>query len=334
MKVIDVHNHLYPMEWINFLEGREGPLTLVRTGPTNMIFYYEGTRLATINVPGHYDPEPRMKDLDSFGIDIQIMSLTAPGIELLPPAEGTLWAKKVNDYFAEVCAKYKGRLYFNAALSCRDVPETVKEMERAHKDLGAKGITMFSNVNGEPIYSPEFLPIYEAAEAFDLPIFIHPAPPITTEALKRVRMPLPLYGFIMDTTMAVTGLIFNGVMERHPGLKIIHSHLGGVFPYLVGRINDCYNAYKGDYGFALKEEPSEYYRRNVYDDAISFHEPAIKCALEFMGADHIMIGSDYAHPIGGPTRAIESVKALGLSADDTERIMWKNAAKLYKLDMK
>src|SRR5512140_2326463 len=125
MKIIDVHNHLYPIEWINYLEQRPGSLKLVRTGATNMIFYYEGTRLATINVPGHYDPEPRMKDLDSFGIDIQIMSLTAPGIELLPPEEGVPWARKVNDYFAEVCSQYKGRLYFNAALSCRNVKETV-----------------------------------------------------------------------------------------------------------------------------------------------------------------------------------------------------------------
>ncbi len=330
-KVIDVHNHLYPKEWIAYLEGRKGPLTLTRTGPTNMIFHYEGTRLATINVPGHYDPEPRMKDLDAYGIDIQIMSLTAPGLELLPPADGVAWAKKVNDYFAEVCERYKGRLYFNAALSCRDVKESVKEIERARKELDAKGITMFSNIGGIPIYAPEFLPIYEAAEAYDLPIFIHPAPPVTTEAMKKVRMPLPLFGFILDTTMAVTGLIFTGVLEKYPGLKIVHAHLGGVFPYLVGRINDCFHAYKGDYGFSLQEDPSEYYRRNVYEDAISFHQPAVKCALEFMGADHIMIGTDYAHPIGGPERVTESVRALGLSDEETEKIMWKNAARLYKI---
>ena len=102
MKVIDVHNHLYPKEWMAFLEGRAGSPTMVRTGPTSMIFYYEGVRLATVSNPGHYDPEPRMKDLDKYGIDIQIISLTTPSVELIPAAEGVMWAKRVNDYYLQI----------------------------------------------------------------------------------------------------------------------------------------------------------------------------------------------------------------------------------------
>ena len=332
MKVIDVHNHLYPKEWMAFLDGRAGSPTMVRTGPTSMIFYHEGARLATVSNPGHYDPEPRMKDLDRYGIDIQIISLTTPSVELIPVAEGVVWAKKVNDYFAQVCEKYKGRLYPMATLPYQDVKESVKEMERARKDLGARGITLFSSIRDKPIYSPELLPIYEAAEAYDMPIFIHPAPPLATEVMKRVQMPLPLFGFILDTTMAVTGLIFQGILERYPRLKIMHAHLGGVFPYLVGRINDSFKSYAKDYGLSLPLPPSEYYRRNVYVDTISFHLPAMKCAFEFLGADHILLGTDYAHPIGGPERIVESVKALRLPAGDEEKIFWKNATLIFKLD--
>jgi len=184
-----------------------------------------------------------------------------------------------------------------------------------------------------PIYSPEMFPIYEAAEAYDLPIFIHPAPPLTTEVMKRVQMPLPLFGFILDTTMAVTGLIFQGILARFPKLKILHAHLGGVFPYLVGRIDDSFKSYAKDYGFTLPLPPSEYYKRNVYVDAISFHLPAMKCALEFLGPDHILIGTDYAHPIGGPERIIGCVKDLRLPAGEEEKILWKNAAQLFKLDL-
>jgi len=119
-----------------------------------------------------------------------------------------------------------------------------------------------------------------------MPFFIHPAPPVTSDAMKRVQMPLPLYGFIIDTTMAITGLIFTGVLEKLPKLKFIHGHLGGVFPYMVGRINDCFHTYAADHGYyPLPKEPTEYYREQVWDDAISFHLPAMKCALEFMGAD-------------------------------------------------
>jgi aminocarboxymuconate-semialdehyde decarboxylase len=332
MKVIDVHNHLYPKEWIAYLEGRGGSPTMVRTGPTSMVFYYEGVRLATINRAGHYDPEPRLKDLDEYRIDVQLISLTTPSVELIPATEGVVWAKKVNDYLASVCQKYKGRFYALATLPYQDVKASVKEMERAYKELCAKGITLFSNIQGKPIYSEEFLPIYEAAEAYDLPIFIHPAPPITTEALKKVQMPLPLFGFILDTTMAVTGLIFQGILEKFPKLKIIHAHLGGVFPYLVGRIDDSFKSYSKDYGFSLQQMPSEYYKKNVYVDAISFHLPAMKCALEFLGPDHILMGTDYAHPIGGPERVVGFIKDLGLPEEDTEKILWKNAVKLFKLD--
>lgn len=332
MKIIDIHNHLYPREWMNYLEGREGSTTLKRTGPGEMLFYYKGARLATVNRAGHYDPEARLKDLDEYGIDIQIMSLTTPSVELISRREGVIWAKKVNDYYAAVCEKYRGRLYLYATLPFQDVKESVKELERAYKELGAKGVTLFSNIKGMPIYLPKFFPIYEAAEAYGIPIFIHPAPPLTTEVMKKVQMPLSLFGFILDTTMAVTGLIFQGVLERFPQLKIIHAHLGGVFPYLVGRIEDCFKTYSKDYGFSLQEMPSEYYKKNVYVDAISFHLPAMKCALEFLGPDHILMGTDYAHPIGGPEKVIGFIKSLGLSEEDTEKILWKNAARLFKLE--
>lgn len=331
MKIIDVHNHLYPKEWMAFLEGRPGSPTMVRTGPTNMIFYHEGARLATVSRPGHYDPGPRVQDLDAYGIDVQIVSLTTPSVELIPAAEGVPWASKVNDHLAQMCADFPGRFYFYATLPYQDVKASVVELERAYNELGAKGITMFSNLAGEPIYDPRFLPIYEAAESYGLPVFIHPAPPITSDALKRVQMPLPLYGFIFDTTMAVTGLIFQGILDRFPRLKIIHAHLGGVFPYLVERINDSFKSYAGDYGFSLKQPPSEYYRRNVYVDAISFHLPAMKCAFEFMGIDHILIGTDYAHPIGGPERVVQNVKELGLSDGDLEKVFWRNAVSLFGL---
>jgi aminocarboxymuconate-semialdehyde decarboxylase len=332
MKVIDIHNHLYPKEWLNYLEGRRGSPTLKRIGPANMIFYHKGLRLATINRAGHYDPEARMKDLDEYGIDLQIVSLTTPSVELIPAREGVVWAKKVNDYLAEVCEKYKGRLYAYATLPLQDVKGSVKELERAYKELGVRGVTFFSNINGIPIYSSKFLPLYEAAEAYEMPLFIHPSPPLTTEAMKKARLPLPLFGFVLDTTMAVTGLIFQGIIERYPRLKIIHAHLGGVFPYLVGRIDDSFESYSKDYGFSLQRLPSDYYRRNVYVDAISFHLPAMKCALEFLGPDHILMGTDYAHPIGGPEKVVGFVKDLGLPKAETEKILWKNAVKLFKLE--
>jgi aminocarboxymuconate-semialdehyde decarboxylase len=304
-----------------------------RTGPTNVVFSYNGMRLATVSRAGHYDPVPRLEDLKEYGIDIQILSLTTPSVELISASEGVMWAKKVNDYFAELCSEYKGKFFAYATLPFQDVPESLKELERAHKELGAKGITLFSNVKGKPIYAREFWPIYEMAEAYDLPVFIHPAPPVTTDIMNAMQMPLPLYGFILDTTMAVTGLIFQGVLERFPRLKLIHAHLGGVFPYMVGRVNDSFKSYAKDHGFSLQGLPTDYYKRQVYVDAISFYLPAMKCALEYLGADHILLGTDYAHPVGGPDRIIGCIKELALPESDLEKILWKNAVDLFKLDL-
>lgn len=169
--------------------------------------------------------------------------------------------KKINDYYADVCHKYPGRFYAYATLPYQDVDEAVKELDRAYIDLGVKGITIFSNINGKPIASPEFYPIYAKAEEHDLPIFIHPATPLTAEAMKKVKIPLGIFGFTLDTTMAVTSLIFQGVLDKFPQLKIIHAHLGGVFPYLVRRIDGGFELYSKEWGLNLAEAPSKYYKR-------------------------------------------------------------------------
>jgi aminocarboxymuconate-semialdehyde decarboxylase len=333
MKVIDLHNHLFPPAWIDYLEDRPGSPTLKRTGPGSMIFYYADRPLSHVHKAGHYDVDARLEDMDRYAIDTQILSLTTPSVEFLPAGEGETWAKKVNDTFADICRTHKGRFHAFATLPFQQPEACVKELERAYKDLGVKGVTIFSNIVGKPIYTPEFYPIYEMAEAYGLPLFIHPAPPITTEVLKRVGMPTSLYGFIFDTTMAVSGLIFSGVLERFPKLKLIHAHLGGVFPYMVGRIDATFtDGIAVEWGYSLPELPSVYYQRQVYVDCVSFHLPAVRCAIEFLGIDHILLGTDYPHPLGGAEKAIKSINDLQLSQEDREKIFSGNAISLLGLD--
>jgi len=331
-RTIDVHNHLYPSEWMDLFEKSTGRITMKRTTPTSMIFYAEGVPLAHVSRAGHYDPEARLEDMDEYGIDVNILSLTTPSVEVLPAKEGVLWAKKVNDYYARLCQKYPERFYAYATLPYQNMDEAMKELDRAYKDLGAKGIIMFSNINGKPIASPEFYPIYAKAEEYELPILIHPAPPLTADVMKRLRLPSPLFGFVLDTTMAIISLVFQGVLEKYPKLTLIHSHLGGVVPYMVGRIDDCFNNYFEEYGFELPKAPSEYYKRQVYVDSISYHLPAMRCCLDWLGPDHIMLGTDYAHPIGHIEEAIRYVRDMGLCEEDTDKILGRNAATIFRLE--
>ena len=331
-KTIDVHNHLYPKKWISYLEKRTESPRMERTGPTSWVFHSENVPIAHISRAGHYDPEARIEDMDKYGIDVQVLSLTTPSVELVPSNEGGTWARKVNDYLASVCQKHPKRFYAYATLPYQNIDEAMKELDRAYKDLGVKGIMMFSNINGKPIASPEFYPVYAEAEKYELPILIHPAPPLTTDVMKTLRLPPPLFGFVLDTTMAVVSLIFQGVLEKHPKLKLVHSHLGGVVPYIVGRIDDCYSSYSKEYGFELPMAPLEYYKRQVYVDSISYHLPAMKCCLDWLGHDHIMLGTDYAHPIGHIEETIRYIRDMGLSEEDTNKILGGNAASIFKLE--
>lgn len=330
-RTIDVHNHLFPLEWIEYLGTRKTTPRMERRG-TTMLFSGHGSQCSRINNPGHYDVEKRLDEMDKCGIDAQILSLTVPSVEELPIDEGVKWSRKINDYYAEVCRSHPGRFYAYAVLPLQDMDEALKELERAYRDLGVKGIGMYSNVNFEPISSPRLYPLYEMAEAYSLPIFIHPAVPFTYDIMKKHRLPPPLYGFTIDTTIAVASLIWTGVLEKHPGLNIVHAHLGGMFPYMIRRMEDVWRMNSREYGLELKMSASEYYRRQVYPDSISGHLPSMRCCLDLMGPSHMCLGTDYAHGIGNWEEAVSFVEQLGLSEQETDLILGGNAARIFHLD--
>lgn len=332
VRTVDVHNHLFPKVWLDYIENNPGVIKMKRTGPTTMHFYVHDQPISHINLPGHYLLEPRIEDMDKSGIDTQMLSLTTPGVEFLPPKDGVTWAKKINDAFAEASQKYPGRFYPLAALPYQDVDEALKELERAYRELKVKGLTIFSNIDGKPIASPEFFPIYEKAQEYSLPFFVHPGVPLTLDVLKKLRLSPGLWGFTLDTTMAIASLIWQGVFEKYPGLKMIHAHLGGVIPYTAQRMEDCWRTGSKEIGLDLPMTPSEYYKRQVYPDSVSAYLPAMRCCLDFVGPEHICMGTDYAHRIGIWDKAIDYIKQLNLSEEDTDNILGGNAARIFHLE--
>lgn len=336
VRTVDVHNHLYPKDWLDYLAKRTQSPRMEQKGNTAALFS-QNTHVAYIVSQGHVDPAARIKDLDRCGIDTQIISLTTPALEELPAEEGVPWAKRINNYFAEVCHKYPGRFYAYAALPYQDVDEALKELERAYRELNVKGICMFSNVNFKPVSSPEFLPIYAKAAEYGLPVFIHPTVAFTIDIMKKHKLFPGLYGFVLDTTMAVMSLIWQGVTEKYPRLNIIHAHLGGVVPYLVGRMEECWHVAQTVKPPIIEVDPlphtpAFYYKRQVYPDTMSDYLPAMKCCLEFVGSSHLVMGTDYAHTIGNWETAVSYIKQAGLPEEETNNILGKNAVRLFKLD--
>ena len=158
---------------------------------------------------------------------------------------------------------------------------------------------------------------------------------MTSDAMDKSRIPYQLYGYTLDSTLCVISLIFNGTFERCPDFKLIHAHLGGVAPYLVRRLQDAWKGYASEWGLELEKHPEETYRERVWADTTSFYLPAMKCCMEWLGPEHMIIGTDYAHRVGDPEGAIQSIIELGkemdLDQDTVDLILGKNAEELFNL---
>jgi len=335
-RTVDCHNHWYPPDYLEYLVSRTETPYARQTGPTSYVCYAPGDVIvAHIDRPGHYDLSARIEDLDKAGLDTQIMSITIPGPEMLPADEGVYWSKRNNDSFARAVQEYPGRFYAYAGLPYQAPDEAVKELERCHKDLGVKGIQVFSNVNGEPLFLDRFDGLWAAANELDLPFLVHPTVPLTASVMDMVRIPYQLYGYTLDTSMAVISLIFNGIFQKYPNLKAVHSHLGGMVPYLVQRLRASWKGYSKEWGLELEEEPDVTYTKRVWPDTTSFYLPAMRCALEWVGPSHLVIGTDYAHRVGDPEGAVQAVKDLGASVslpqEQTDLMLGQNAEALFKL---
>ncbi|SEM11338.1 aminocarboxymuconate-semialdehyde decarboxylase [Syntrophus gentianae] len=335
-RTVDAHNHFYTKEYLDYLvsRGTTAAMHAVHDGGTHYRVWQNGVCTAHIDRAGHYDLDARIKDLDAAGLDTQVLTQTIPGPETLPHDEGLYWAKKCNDGLAAAMEKYPGRFYFMATLPYQDVDAACEELERCYK-MGCRGIQMFSNFNGEPVYLEKFHPIYEIANKYELPFLVHPAYPLTADVMTKMKIPFQLWGYTLDTSMAVMSLIFQGVFEKYPKLTLVHGHLGGTVPYFVRRIQDSYKGYAKEWGIELKESPDITYKTRVYPDTTSFYLPAMKCCLEWVGPGQMGIGTDYAHRVGDPEGAIKAVKDLGsqagLNQDEIDMILGKNFEKIFKL---
>ena len=335
-RTVDAHNHWYPPDYLAYLVSRTEPPYARQTGPHSYVCYAPGNVIvAHIDRPGHYDLKARIDDLDAAGLDTQVMSVTIPGPEMLPAKEGIYWQKRINDQLADAARDYPGRFFIAASLAFQAPDEAARELERAYKDLGAKSTQVFSNINGEPLFLPKYDQLFALWNEWEMPVLLHPTVPWTADLMNMLRIPYQLYGYTFDTSVSMISLIFNGVFQKYPNLKMIHGHLGGIVPYLVQRLRASWKGYAKEWGLELSQAPDVTYAKQVWPDTTSFYEPAMKCALEWVGVEHLIVGTDYAHRVGDPEGAIKSIRDLGASLAlpqlDIDKMLGQNAEDLFKL---
>ncbi len=326
MAIIDFHNHYYPPAYIDALRSGQSVVKVDLDAEGNPRLHYPGDY--NVAVRGHRDIDFRESELAKYGVDVQVITLTTPGTHVESPANAAKLAALVNNAFADVVARKKGRFVALATLPLNDPAASVKEFERACRQLGFRGALLFSNINGVALADERFWPLYEVANEIGAILHIHPTAPVGVEAMEDYWL-MPLVGFLFDTTLAAEKLVFSGVAERFPRIRWVLSHLGGAIPYIAERADRGFHAFK-ECRAKIQKPPSEYLKQFYYD-TVNFDPLALKLAIDFAGAEHILAGSDYPHQIGSISSMLESLRSLRISDADRAKILGGNAAKLLKL---
>ncbi len=318
MLKIDIHNHQYPENyWKAILKISEKvtfPVDVRR-----IMSYYANKGLIV-------KPEETIGPLEKLGIGVQVLSLSIPNAYMPEAAMSLDLAQMANDAYVEIRRKFPGKFYVLASVPLNFPELAIKELDRAIGKLGMNGVVLGSNIAGKPLSSPEFFPFYERVNELKLPILIHPMSPPHMEEDDEF-FTAPLVHYLFESTLAATKMVFAGVFERFPNIIMILPHLGGAIPYIQGRIDSGYRNHP-PCRKNISKKPSEYFKEFYYD-TVSFNVAALRCALEIVGPEHLVFGTDYPfQPLEGISLINESIERLGLSAEVMESIKAKNLLKI------
>lgn len=325
--IIDVHNHFYPPEYLTALEPLGSTIKVTHDNEGNPRVHYPGDY--NVLVKGHRDIAYRQEVLDAEGVDVQAISLTTPGTHIEMPAVAAALATITNDAFARIRDERSARFAPLATLPLCDPKASVAEYLRATDQLKLAGTMLFSNVNGVGLDDERFWPLYEVANDRDGVLMIHPTYPVGVEAMTEYWL-MPLNGFLFDTTLAASKLVFSGVVRRYPRIRWILGHLGGTIPYLAERLDRGYRAF-ADCRKHIDEPPTSYLKRHFYYDTVNFSQGPLKLAIDFAGTERILAGSDYPHQIGSIPLMLDALRALPITEAQRAGILGGNAKALLGL---
>ncbi|HEY1319344.1 MAG TPA: amidohydrolase family protein, partial [Streptosporangiaceae bacterium] len=289
--------------------------------------------------PALTDLDARWRTMDPFGDYRQILTLAVPPLEELGgPAFALELARAANDELAGLVRSHPDRFAgFTAALPMNDPQAAAAELDRAMGDLGALGAQLHSNVSGMPLDEPRFDVIFETVHRREGMLWIHPTrSPVWADYPSEDRSAYGIWwslGWPYETSVAMARLVYSGCFDRHPGLRVITHHAGAMIPHFAGRLASPLEDPDRDAVMAgLKHDPMDYFRGFYADTAMFGASHAVRCAVEFFGAGHVLFGTDM--PLGGPTvvaDTIADIEALGLPGADTDAIFGGNAKRLLRI---
>jgi len=325
--VIDVHTHMLSKEWLALLEQHGGPhYTLKEVKGGLRAIHLEGAPFMT-PVPNMFDWEARIKNMDKARVDVAVTSLTCPNA-FWGSAEVSLKAARImNDDMAEAQQTWPDRIRWFASLPWQHEALALQELKRAC-DAGAVGVMVLANIAGKTLTDPAFAKIWQEIDKRELPVLVHPSAPAGAKELQlhEFQLTAPI-GFTFDTSLAVARCIYDGFFDRYPDLKLIAAHGGGALPYLVGRLDICWDNIPA--AAAKTRHPPREYMKRIYVDSVVFRQNVLDMCVSECGADNVLYGSDYPHTIGDMAGCLSRVEALRGPVRD--KVRGENAQRIFKL---
>jgi 2,3-dihydroxybenzoate decarboxylase len=280
--------------------------------------------------------ERRIADMDATGIDMQVLALTSPGVQVFDAPTASALARVANDRLADAVRAHPDRFAGLAAIAPQDPAGAARELERGVRKLGLKGAIVNSHTRGEYLDDPKFWPILEAAEALDVPIYLHPntPPAAMIEPFLARGLEGAVFGFAVETALHMLRIIVGGAFDRFPKLKFVLGHLGEGLPFWFFRLDFMHGRMVADKRFAgaqpLARKPSEYFRDNIYLTTSGMAwQPAIMFAHSLVGAERLLYAMDY--PYQYVPDEVRTSDALPLGRDDLKKFYQTNAEKLFSL---